>query len=286
MSNALRTIVRGAYDVQKLRIQTGNRVVANYKARLGQEPSHKEDEISPEGREILNAMRVKFRTLMEGVAVFPRPSGFEGDELIADYTELCLVAQWDELYRSENEHFRRIKSLLQTVPIYSEFLEAVKGIGPAMAGVIVSEFDVSKAKYPSSFWRYAGLDVGPDGQGRSRRKEHLVEVEYTDREGNPATRQSITFNPFLKTKLIGVLGPAFLKSRNATYSEIYNQYKARLEHHAVHQEKRKGHRHDMAIRYMVKQFLVELHMKWRELEGLPVSMPYDQAKLGYTHGRQ
>ena len=41
MSN-LKTIVRGAYDIQKNRIQTGNRLVGNFKAKLGQAPSEKE----------------------------------------------------------------------------------------------------------------------------------------------------------------------------------------------------------------------------------------------------
>jgi len=34
---ALRVIVSGAYDLQKLRIQMGNRIVINFKSRLGNE---------------------------------------------------------------------------------------------------------------------------------------------------------------------------------------------------------------------------------------------------------
>lgn len=34
-NNPLRTLVRGAYDIQKLRIQSGNRIVGNFKAKLG-----------------------------------------------------------------------------------------------------------------------------------------------------------------------------------------------------------------------------------------------------------
>ena len=30
----IRVMVRGAYDLQKLRIQTGNRIVVNFKARV------------------------------------------------------------------------------------------------------------------------------------------------------------------------------------------------------------------------------------------------------------
>ena len=46
-----------------------------------------------------------------------------------------------------------------------------------MAGVLISEFDIHRARYPSSMWKYAGLDVARDGRGRSRKAEHLVEVE-------------------------------------------------------------------------------------------------------------
>jgi len=72
-----------------------------------------------------------------------------------------------------------------------------------MAGVLISEIDIHKSRYPSSLWRYAGLDVAEDGKGRSRHKEHLVPIEYVDKDGNPAVRQGITYNPFLKTKLMG-----------------------------------------------------------------------------------
>jgi hypothetical protein len=34
---------------------------------------------------------------------------------------------------------------------------------------------------------------------------------------------------------------------------------------------------------MIKQFLVDLHIAWRTIEGLPVSLPYHEAKLGHLH---
>ncbi|MCP4149787.1 MAG: hypothetical protein GY757_18725 [bacterium] len=151
-----------------------------------------------------------------------------------------------------------------------------------MSGVIISEIDIGKALYPSSLWKYAGLDVAGDGQGRSRKKEHLVETEYTSKDGEQKMKKGITFNPFLKTKLVGVLGPAFLKARSP-YAEIYGDYKNRLENNPKHLEKTKGHRHNMAIRYMVKRFLVDLHREWRALEGLSVSEEYSVAKLNMHH---
>ena len=152
-----------------------------------------------------------------------------------------------------------------------------------MSAVIISEFDITKAKYASSLWRYAGLDVAQDGRGRSSRKEHLIDVEYTDKDGNQQTKKSLTHNRFLKTKLIGVLGPSFLRAGDHKYSQIYYDYKHRLENHATHSEKTKLHRHNMAIRYAVKLFLADLYVAWRECEGLPVHPAYHEEKLGIVH---
>jgi hypothetical protein len=265
--------------------------------------------------------------------------------------------------------------------------------------VIISEFDIHKARYPSSLWAYAGLDVMAywelddvryvsgdrqqaeeytegdsipqtkplaghdrinvtfdqesailsvlhsqsafsvlaqyrwvDKGGRSRKKEHLREIEYTDKNGEPAKRVGITFNPFVKTKLVGVLGPLFIKSvrwrdaedeewtstpesrrrikmyedrgevkqvieHESPYRAIYYDYKNRLENHSIYgiandgvkdADKKlitsKARRHAMAVRYMVKRFLVDLYKEWRKLEGLPLSAEYSEEKLGIEHG--
>ena len=279
----LKTIVRGAYDIQKLRIQMGNRIVGNFKVKLGQEPGKKEDEIDAAGKLILKNLRVRYKKLTDGVSTFPRQASFKGDEIISNYTELVLLAQYFELETAEGDHFKRMGKVLNEFPIYTAFLEDVKGVGPAMAGVIISEIDIAKAEYPSSLWKYSGLDVAGNGAGRSRKAEHLVDAEYVDKEGEIKTRKSITFNPFLKTKLVGVLASSFLRAGDNTYSKIYNDYKTRLEHHENHKEKTKGHRHNMAMRYMVKRFLVDLYAAWRPLEGLAVAPEYSEAKLGKKH---
>ena len=283
MNGKIRTLVRGAYDIQKLRIQMGNRIVGNFKVKLGQEPGESEKELDAQGKLILNNLRVSYKKITDGVKTFPRKGTFKSDGVITDYTELCLVAQYVELETTENQHFRRLEKVLDDVPIFSEYLKGVKGIGPAMAGVIISEIDISKSKYASSIWKYAGLDVAPDGLGRSRKKQHLVEIEYENKDGEMAVKSGITFNPWLKTKLIGVLASSFLRAGDNPYSKLYNNYKTRLENHIAHKEKTKGHRHNMAMRYMVKIFLIDLYVAWRKLEGLEVHPPYSEAKLGMRH---
>jgi hypothetical protein len=51
----------------------------------------------------------------------------------------------------------------------------------------------------------------------------------------------------------------------------------------AHAEKTKAHINNMAIRYTVKRFLVDLYTAWRTLEGLHVADEYSKAKLGINH---
>ena len=284
MSN-IRVMVRGAYDIQKLRIQMGNRIVANWKAKLGQAPSATEETLDEAEKSLLDNLRESYKKLADGVATLPRQSTFKGDELISTYTELVLIDQYIGLEKQEATQFSRLGNVLKDFPIYNEFLVNVYGIGPAMAGVILSEINIHAAEYPSSLWKYAGLDVAGDGQGRSRRKEHLVESTYIDADGVEQKKNGISFNPFLKTKLVGVLGSSFIKQSAAKcqYRKIYDDYKHRLENSPAHADKSKGHRHNMAVRYAVKRFLADLYVAWRTLEGLPVANEYSVDKLGIVH---
>ena len=243
----LKIFVRGAYDLQKLRIQMGNRIVANFKSRLGQKPSEKEETIDDKGKDLLKQIRGSFKKITDNVKNFPRQANFEGDQIISTFTELCLVGQYVSLETQEDSHFNRLGSMLSEYPIYTQYLKDVKGIGPAMAGVLISEIDIERCKYPSSLWKYAGLDVAKDGQGRSKKKEHLVTTNYVNKEGKDAIKLGITFNPWLKTKLVGVLASSFLRAGDNQFSQVYRDYKNRIENHPDHIEKTKGHRHNMAL---------------------------------------
>lgn len=327
----LKIMIRSAYDMQSLRVQVGNRIATNFKVKLGQGVSEKEDTIDAEGKQILINLRNAHKRITDGVTKeFVKLKDLPYDKVISDYGELHLVGYYLSLVKAEETLFKAIEETLTECPIWTEYLEGVKGIGRAMAGVIISEFDIHKAESPSSLWAYAGLDVAADGAGRSRRKEHLRDIEYINKKGKPATRKGLTFNPFLKTKLLGVLTASFIKDvkwencDEETYDAspedrrkvnkkgirqilgyegpwriVYQDYKHRLENHSkhgVHNDKvksgkvsedgtelmlaSKGHRHNMAMRYMIKMFLIELYTKWRPLEGLEVSKPYHEAKLG------
>lgn len=284
LKDAVRIMTRSAYDAQKLRMMVGNRLVANFKARLGiAEPPRPEGEQTEDEREalkMLNQLRGEYARLADCFRSRKmREVAFGENRLLTDETAYYLADEYFGLLANEEKNFRNLGKVLEEVPIYAEFLKGVRGCGPAMAGVIISELDPHKARTPSSFWAYVGLDVAADGRGRTRKQEHLVDRTYTSRAGQLATRKSITYNPFAKTKIMGVLAGSFLRS-GSPYAQTYADYKLRLEHHPAHRDKTPAHRHQMALRYMAKRFLVDLHAKWRALEGLEVTEEYAVRKLG------
>jgi len=286
-----KSIVSSFYDLQKERIQVGNRICAEIKARLGQEPSKPEKGLDAEAKKYLAQARIEYKRITDafvrGRADKNIEIDFEKNHIIVDEVMLEFVKLYERLLANEEDMGKYIEKQVYVQPIWKDFLKGVKGVGPLMSAVILAKLDIRAADHISSFWKYAGLDVVIDengkGKGRCRCKDHLIEVEYINKKGEKTKRDSITFNPFLKTKLIGVLGPSFVKQKDSRYRDIYDGYKHRIENHPGHAEKTKGHRNNMAIRYTVKIFLQDLWLAWRKLEGLPITPPYAEAKLGLKH---
>ena len=115
-----------------------------------------------------------------------------------------------------------------------------------------------------------------------RRKGDTEMFEYIDKNGQKAMKRGITYNPVIKTKLMGVLTGCLLKAKDPTYSTIYYDYRKRLDNSSKYANASDGHKNMMAQRYMIKQFLRNLWTTWRDLEGLPVDNPYEVEKLGNT----
>jgi hypothetical protein len=326
----LKLMVKGSYDLQALRMQAGLRLCANFRAKLQVDPVEGDEEVvdgqpagelTEEAVKIVDRLKDSYKRLTDGIArnrTIPAEKGFTGDELISDYTELMLVDQYFRLEAQETSQFGQLIHTLRKIPIYNEYLEEVRGVGPAMAAVIITYLDPAKARHVSGFWKYCGLDVGPDGAGRSRRAAHLIDREYINKDGQPAVRLSTTYNPWLKMKLLGALGPSFLRSNSpwrkcfddyrnrinsdphrekitvVEWKKRFNAYKKQVAAGEIQQEAMDvamrllwspGRIKNAAIRYMVKMFLADLWVKWREMEGLEVTEPYAVAKLGMRpHG--
>lgn len=318
--NSLKMMVRGAYDLQMLRIQSGLRLVANFRGKIGLLANHveaMEDEETDviasvvgdrkeasEAKKILAALRASYKNLTAGVARnrrMPARKGFTGEGIISEWSELALVDAYMALEEQEKKAFQQIGETLEAFPIWTEYLKAQPGIGPALAAVLITSFDPHKTHHPSQFWALAGLSVGPDGAGMSRRKEHLIDRVYTKKDGTEGTKKSTTYNPWLQAKLIAVLGPSFLRAKSP-WRQSYDNYKhrimtdpARLKMNDPEKSKLRlagesvghiwppGRIHKAANRYMIKAFLLDFWKVWREMEGLEVTLSYWEEKRGREH---
>lgn len=250
---AIRQSTRFFYDLQKLRIQQGNRAGA--------------------------------------------------EKITLDESDVEFHAERsDRLSQLEKAELKHVERLCRKFKIYP-WLKKQKGIGPTMAGVILSEIDIAKAGTVSSLWKFAGLDV-------------VIDPETGDGRAPKRTKgQRNTYNAWLRTKLVGVAADCMIKA-NSEWRIHYDNEKHRRQHMLVPvcmgcdntgkakkgENKGKkckncdgkggpaawgesdGHRHRHAIRKMMKMFLQELWKEWRTLEGLPTPAPYAEAILGRVHG--
>lgn len=168
-------------------------------------------------------------------------------------------------------------------PIYREFLINIKGIGPVLAGGIISYLDPYCTQHVSSFWKYCGLHV-ENGLAVKRHKG-----------------EKLDYNPTMKV-LAWKIGDSFIKQRTPFYRDLYDKYKVEENkklndpisnpsncpmytecHKRLKPNKNgilpkdpcKAHIHHRAMRKMVKRFLCDLWVAWRGQLGLPVTPPYE-----------
>lgn len=346
--NNIRAMLANIYDIQKLRIQSGNRLVASFlnlntnshmrekimydykQGKIQLDEDGKIPDVYFEGIDEPKASRKKKGTdtevdndnvLSKAVADFTllTSSIFEGrnisrssptdaqvEKALKVVDQSTLNFHWNlsdyrmaetylTIYNAEDIAVKAISKIVVQHPMWDAFFKDIKGCGPLMAAVCIGYFDIHRARYPSSFWKYAGLDVvvNTDGVAEGRAKRHIEEVEYIDKDHRIKTKRGITYNNYLRSKLIGVLGPCILKlsrtkledgtSLPTGYAKAYYDYRHRIENRPVNEDKplTPRHIHNMAIRFMVKQFIRDFWIVWRKYEGYDIGQPYyEVAKLG------
>jgi len=152
------------------------------------------------------------------------------------------------------------------------WITSIKGLGAGglAAQVLAQVDDISLAPTVSALWRYCGYAV-IDGQAERNKKG-----------------EKSHYNRRLKS-VCWLIGSQFIRQQTPLYVDIYYDEKTRQR--TLYPEKIKvngkwkyndGHLHNRAIRKMMKIFLQHLWLKWREYEGLPVSMPYAHDIGGHT----
>lgn len=211
------------------------------------------------------------------------------EEYIHDIPE--LVDRYQDLVDKEAIMLKAIKRELKGLPVYEQFLKGVKGCGPTMAAVIIAEYDIAKANTISALWQYTGLNPGMV-RGKKKVDGETVETDSLIRGDRFTKGYLAPYNSDLRSKMIGVLGGAFLKAKSE-YAKYYYDYKNRLQNSErriegqdkdeLWSETSDLRRHKAAMRYMVKMFLKDLYVAWRTIEGLEVRPPYAEEYLGKKH---
>jgi len=275
-------LVEQYYDVQKLRVEAFNRIVAYVKSHClseaqidsashvtfvsqGGDASHhiNEDQKITASRNKLaiqgdNASQARFETHVNS-AVKPSQIAhlivkgeIEVPKEIAD-----LVWYHNSLLETEKELAKRLDAWSRHHPIRIHFLSKVKGVGPILAsGIIAWLSPISRFPNVSKLWAYCGL-----APGQERRKG-----------------KKLNYNPKLKTLLWKVWNQ-FIKCKSFG-RKLYLESKEYCKN--KHPDWTKLHIHNWAGRKTVKIFLACLWAKWRQLEELPVTKPYAIQFLGHT----
>lgn len=302
------------YDIQKLRIGCGNRIVASFNIQLGQAPSTPQKEMDDESQKMINKLKAEYKRITDGYVennisikkqiAKMNESKDEKEQLvfIKSALDYDLMDEYMSLWEVEKKTEKTITSLIKAHPLWGYFFEPIKGCGPIMAAACVSYFDIFSARWPSSFMAYAGLNPVPyynedeeDPQNiqvyhRANSKSYTVMKKYIDRDGNVKEKKSITYNPQLKSILLGVLASCILRANIRTdkktgivtvtgeYANAYMDYKNRKRNQFPNYSA--SHINKMALNYMMRQFVKKLWVAWREVEGLTVPESYEEKFLG------
>jgi len=253
-----------------------------------------------------------------------RKANGEKQELIDErYFTVEDIDNFNSISQAAREQEKQVEKMLEKTlrrfKVYNEWLSTVKGVGTVMAGWLLGEFDIEKASAVSKMWQYAGLNpsevrgkkrvkvseykegigkiVTTINNARGKPEAYIIETEEMVRGDKPTKGFVLPYNKDLKTALMGILAPGFIKSKSSYAIEFYYRYKLRLEEsfkEVIHRSKGKsktmawkdvsaGHRDMAARRYMVKMFLTDFYVAWRTIEGLDVRKPYAEEYLGHIH---
>ena len=313
----IRNLVDSYYDIQKLRISTGNRICTSFKTQLGQKPGKSEDTMEKEAAKTLHDLRKEYDRITDGMAdkqtslkktiealsKDPKPLIY-----IRSKTDYELVESYIQLQDSESKVAASVQQAVQEHPMWNAFFSKVKGCGPMMAGVCLAYFDINKARYATSFIAYAGIDavsvvkVDKDGlpytASEGHGLKHTREEIYKKADDTWGVKNSIGYNPKLKSTLLSTLADGFLKAgyrrekdgsgaaveggwiQAEGYARAYAEYIHRLDNRVDTKNYSRGHKHLMGKRYMIKLFLKDMWTVWRQMAGYDIGLPYEVEFLG------
>ena len=278
----LRYLVDSYYDIQDIRIRTGNRTF----------------QLEEKG-----IMTKKERQTTKG-------------KVSNNYVDM--------LKEIEIDIQKQIEDVLEEMPIWTEFMKHIRGIGPTLAGGIIGytykpmnskcpaapkhktcacEQSIERFNNISKYHAYAGYHVV---NGQAPRRQRNVKSNWNSKfrshmwnVGGSFIKQPEEKSFYRSIYTKEKLKAGFIRTPNGwdMPQEVREQWiakgvgqtkniQSKLEKgEEISNEKDavKGHLDARARRKAVKLFLSHVWLKWRELEGLPITDPYPMTKMGGKH---
>ena len=242
----IRTILRTIDDYQNLRIRTGNRL----KKKADGTDQKDADENAPD---------VTTDSILDNVDLF-------GDTMAIE----------DKLTKRLEEKVKQTKE-------WKLYFKDIKGIGPKMAAILISEIDPYKAETVSKIWQYAGMNSGMV-PGKKKEKDGSITVTGDMVRGDkPTSGYVLPYNKYLKMAVAGKIATQLMMAKNPKYTKIYEGAKNFYNTNPKWKDATKAHIHRAAIRKMIKQFLADYYAFVRPLYGLETRVPYAEEKMGIVH---
>lgn len=190
-----------------------------------------------------------------------------------------LTGLAEQLRVTERALVEEMRRALAGHPV-APWLAAVRGVGPTLATKLLGRVgDIRRFETVSKLWRFAGYAVFPAPCGhcvraarpdvrcpRCRGRGWIGRREWRTR-GIPAS-----YDVRLKTTLYQI-GVSLLRC-HSPYRTIYDRaragYDAREAALPTRERWSAAHCHQASLRRMIKAFLAQLFVAWREAEGLPL----------------
>lgn len=280
MSKEIRQLVENFYDIQKIRVETFNRIVCWVKENRERIINELKSQSTFETQGIYASQENLETQLKYAIKLLEEAEKEKGMKKYSEFIKKFVLSHckietqgkyanlfkdiknliWfhNKLYETEKELGKRLDLWSKDHPLRKEFLNRVKGIGKVLSSGIIAWLSeaILNAEKVSSIWKYCGLYPGSE---RKRGKQ----LEY---------------NLKLKT-FCWKIGQSFIKYK-CFGRKLYESFKEETKQ--KHPDWTKLHIHNYARRKVVKIFLACLWEKWRKMNNLTVSEPYPIQILGHT----
>jgi len=235
------------------------------------------------------------------------------EEQLKQYGVLEIMKNAEQF---EKDVKKRLEMQIKQYDIFKLYLTKIQGIGPIIsAGLLAYIGDVNRFDNISKLWQMAGFGMNTYCKKCKKPTSEIVVFQKADGKKTKTKRMKAMLIcpecnkktiPMIQKRQIGYMsnwndkfkvlcwkvGQSFIKQKasKSGYRKLYDEIKAkeRLKNPKRKKVKGKvmfndGHIHNRALRKVIKIFLANLWITWRQMEGLDVTAPYIINKKNSPH---